>query len=155
MSRWEAWSFHILTLVVSVSGVAYFWMKYLLTTDDPFAVVNHPMQPVALKVHILASPFLILALGMMFNSHVVTKLRCHRTRSNRVSGLVALFSFPLMAFSGYLLQVTAGPTLSRVCLILHLVMSILFAGSYLIHQVVSVFLVIVHCRQQGNGRLPA
>jgi len=63
MKRWEAWSFHILTLIVTVSGIVYFWMKYLLKTDDPFSVINHPGQPAMLKTHILAAPLFILRQG--------------------------------------------------------------------------------------------
>jgi hypothetical protein len=44
MSRWEAWSFGALNLVLALTGGVYFYMKFVLRTDDPFAVVNHPWQ---------------------------------------------------------------------------------------------------------------
>ena len=61
MKRWEVWSFHILTMIVTLSGTVYLWMKYLLKTDDPFSVINHPWQPAMLAAHVLTSPALLLA----------------------------------------------------------------------------------------------
>ena len=50
MSRWESWSFHILTALVSVTGIVFFAMKYMMTTADPFALINHPLQPAMLDI---------------------------------------------------------------------------------------------------------
>ncbi len=45
MSRWEALAFNTLHGLLAATGFAYFYMKYALETDDPFAVVNHARQP--------------------------------------------------------------------------------------------------------------
>lgn len=155
MSRWEAWSLHILTIVVSVSGVVYFWMKYLLRTEDPFAVVNHPLQPAMLKTHILASPLLILAVGVILSSHVIKKLQDKNAKSSRFSGLISLVSFLLMVLSGYLIQISTNPTFSRFALLLHLVSGGLFAAAYLAHYVFSMFLAKNHWNSLGKSRLAA
>jgi len=155
MKRWEAWSFHILTLIVTVSGIVYFWMKYLLKTDDPFSVINHPGQPAMLKTHILAAPLFILAAGIMINSHIVKKLQNKSARTNRLSGLILLFSFALMVASGYLLQAVSTPALTLVLAGIHIGAGILFAGAYFTHQAINFLLVKSRFMQSGKKRLAA
>jgi hypothetical protein len=145
VSRWEKWSFHLLSLIVSLSGIVFLWMKYFVKNDDPFSVVNHPLQPFMLKLHILAAPFLVLLLGTILSSHISMKLRAG-TMPNRRSGVVALFVFPLMTFSGYLLQVVTTPGWRRPVLVLHLGSSSIFIVSYLLHQFISL-------RMQKQGAL--
>ena len=70
--RWAVWSTSIATLV---TGVVYLWMKYLLVSADPFAVVNHPWQPLVLKLHILVSPLLVFSIGLVSLRHVWRHLR--------------------------------------------------------------------------------
>jgi hypothetical protein len=135
MNRWETWLLHVLSGAVTITGVVYFWMKYLLKTEDPFQVINHPWQPFMLNSHILLAPGLIFAVGLITKSHILKKL--DTTKVNRSSGLLALFSFPCMVLSGYLLQVVSDEISSRVVLILHLSTGILFAGAYLVHQMVT------------------
>ena len=155
MSRWEAWTFHMLALVVSASGAAYFWMKYLIKNDDPFSVVNHPWQQAMLKAHILAAPLLMLSLGMMVNSHILKKLKNRNSRSNRISGIVCLVSFALMAASGYLLQVVTSSTLAPAVVVIHLASGGLFAGAYIAHQVVSLLFLRFKSKQEGGARIAA
>ena len=155
MSRWEGWTFNILTIIVSASGAAYFWMKYLMKNDDPFSVVNHPWEPAMLKAHILAAPLLMLALGMMINSHIVKKLKTKNSRSHRVSGIICLVSFALMAASGYLLQVVVLPSRARALVVVHLAAGGLFVGAYLAHQAATLFLRESKGKQTGGSRLTA
>ena len=136
MSRWQAWSSHVVTVLLAGSGIVFFVMKYLVTTDDPFAVVNHPLQPLMLDLHLLAAPALIFLFGLMFESHIQKKLQS-AGRVNRRSGVVAAITFGMMSLTGYALQVSAIETLSRVALILHLVSSGVFVLSYIAHQVVN------------------
>jgi thiamine biosynthesis lipoprotein len=133
MSRFETWLSHAATIVVTLSGVVYLWMKYFMESDDPFSVVNHPLQPAMLSIHIIAAPLLVFVLGLILNSHIRKKLSSPSSY-NRRSGLISLVAFPAMVVSGYLLQVTANPTVSRIALILHLVSSGLFAFTYIVHQ---------------------
>lgn len=137
MSRWESWVSHISTVIVTVSGVIYLWMEYFMKTDDPFALVNHPWQPTMLGIHVIAAPMLTFVLGLFINSHIRKKL-ASRIRSNRISGLAALFTFPAMIVSGYVLQISTSELLSKVSLVMHLTASGVFALTYLIHQVISI-----------------
>ena len=137
MKAWERWTFGLLAAVVSMTGFAYFWMKYFLTSDDPFAVVNHPWQPAMLAAHVLAAPGLLLMFGIILNSHILRKLRATGV-PNRKSGLASLITFFAMTVSGYLLQVVTSATLLQILVVLHTASGIVFAAAYVAHLVISV-----------------
>ena len=65
MKRWEILLFHILTIAVAVSGLMFFWMKYLMEIDDPFSIVNHPWQSGMLSVHVIVAPVLVFVTGLL------------------------------------------------------------------------------------------
>lgn len=137
MKRWERWSLNVLALVVSLTGFAYFVMKYLLHTSDPFAVVNHPWQMPALNLHVLASPLFILMFGIVLNSHVVKKLRASRL-PNRRSGYVSLATFAAMVLSGYLLQITSDAGWLRALVVVHVASGVVFSLAYAAHLLISI-----------------
>ncbi len=60
MSSLERWNLWITTILVVVTGVALFGVKYLMAPSEPWAVINHPIQPWLLKAHIIVSPFMTL-----------------------------------------------------------------------------------------------
>jgi hypothetical protein len=136
MKRWERWTFNALSLAVVVTGFAYLWMKYVMQTDDPFAVVNHPWQTSMLSMHVVASPAFILMFGIIFNSHVMKKLGATRL-PNRRSGLVSLGTFAAMIVSGYLLQVSSSEGWLQGLVVVHVASGAVFAIVYAAHLVVS------------------
>lgn len=150
MRPWEKWSFHILTLIVTATGVVYFIMKDLMETNDPFSVVNHPLQPLMINLHLLAAPALVFVMGIILNSHVARKLGKKRI-PNKKTGWIALVTFPTMVFSGYLLPMVTDPLSSRVVLILHLASGGVFAVSYAVHQIISLKLLRRSRRTDGAG----
>ena len=96
MTRFERWMLVASSLVTGVTGFVYAWMKYLMTTDDPYAVVNHPLQPVVLKIHIVAAPLLVFALGLIFMQHVLRHWRSGQ-RVGRLGGAtLVLTSAPMI-----------------------------------------------------------
>lgn len=136
MTRWQKYVFSTLAAVITITGVAYFWMKYMMTTDDPFAVINHPWQPAMLKLHVLAAPAFLVAFGVIFNAHVTGRIG--KPLPNRRSGLLSLVMVAIMTASGYLLQVFTGDRASQICLIAHLASGGLFAIAYVTHLAISV-----------------
>ena len=132
MKWWEQWAFNGLHGVVTGSGIAYFYMKYLATAVDPFAVINHPWQPAMLALHLLAAPFFIAFFGMLFRSHTLKKLTSPNA-GNRRSGWASLLSFSAMALSGYLLQVASTPELVTVMVWAHASTSVVFVVGYSLH----------------------
>lgn len=137
MKRWERWSINGLSLVVAATGFAYFWMKYLVEPQDPFAVVNHPWQGSMLNLHVVASPMLILIFGIVFNSHVMKKLRAPRL-PNRRTGYVSLATFAAMVLSGYLLQIASSESWLPALVAVHVASGALFTAAYGAHLVITV-----------------
>ncbi len=136
MKPWEIRLSHISTLLVTLSGLAYLWMKYAMETDDPFSIVNHPWQPAMLSLHVLVAPVLVFVVGLMVQSHIQKKLRSS-VSSNRSSGILSMATLPVMIVSGYMLQVVTAPLLASITLGMHLVSSSIFVITYATHQVVS------------------
>ena len=135
MKRWEQWALHLLTVGISGSGLVYLWMKYLLSAEDPFSLINHPWQPAMLEIHLILSPLLVFLMGMILYSHIARKLR-NKTRSGRRSGMLSLICFPVMVLSGYGLQTASDLVWTRALLVAHLVSGALFAATYAAHLVV-------------------
>ena len=136
MKRWEGWTFGVLVLASSMTGLVYFWMKYLLVSDDPLAVVNHPWQAAIVAAHIVVSPPLILMFGIILNSHILKKLRATAAPKKR-SGLFSLATFFVMVASGYLLQVATGEGTLQALVAIHVTSGVLFSVVYALHLVIS------------------
>ncbi len=137
MTRWERWSFGILSLIVAVTGFVYLYMKYVLETGDPFAVINHLWQPTMLHLHIIASPLLIVVFGLILNSHILKKLRANSI-TNRRTGWISLITFGGMTLSGYFLQVVSTQAWITTMIILHVSFGVIFSISYITHLIISV-----------------
>lgn len=136
MTRFEAWLLHIATLLVGGGGLVYAWMRYFARPDDPFAVVNHPWQPAAQHLHVVAAPLLVFALGLIFRAHAWAGVRLHVVARRRSGWSLLATAAPMIA-SGYLLQTASAPGWRQVWLAIHLVASALWLGGYLVHQVSS------------------
>lgn len=119
MTRFEKWSVWSTSLLTVVTGVVYFWMKYGLETSDPWAVVNHPLQPLVLKLHILVAPLLVFALGLIAVRHVWRHFRLGVPAGRRSGVTAALVAGP-MVVSGYLIQGVTAPGWLRVVAWLHM-----------------------------------
>lgn len=136
MKTWERRLFTAALLLTLVTGLAYLWMRYFVTSDDPFALVNHPWQSTVLAAHVLLAPLLMLGFGIVLNSHVMKKLRANGS-PNRRTGYVSLGAFALMSASGYLLQVTTSEAALRGLVLVHVTSSVAFALMYGVHLFIS------------------
>ncbi len=154
MIWWERWLFNALHVVVGATGVAYFWMKYLLETDDPFAIVNHPWEPTTLAAHVIAAPVFIALFGMVFRSHTLRKILSLKA-ANRRSGWTSLISFSAMALTGYLIQVVTSPLLISVAIWTHVATSIVFILGYTSHCVIGWRINRIPVGLQGAAAGPA
>ena len=103
MTRFEKWSIWTTSGATALTGVAFFWAKYLVRSAEPWAVINHPLQPWFLKAHILVAPLLVFALGMIAARHIWRHFRSG-TRWGRRSGLIAAFMLLPMTATGYGIQ---------------------------------------------------
>lgn len=119
MTRFHRWFLYLTALVAAVSGVAYFGMKRFLEPADPWAVINHPLEPLALKLHILSAPVFLFAVGLITTQHIWRSLRSSLP-TGRVSGLSAALTFVPLVLSGYLIQVVTAPLALEVLAWSHL-----------------------------------
>ena len=108
-------------------------MKYLLTSEDPYAVIHHPWQPAMLKAHILAAPVLVFALGVIFSRHVVARWKSGR-RTGRSSGALIVAVAAPMVLSGYALQTLTSRTWVVAASWTHLTTGFLFLLGFALHQ---------------------
>ena len=133
MNRFERWLLWGSTTVVSLTGFVYAWMKYLMTPEGPYAVVNHPLQPWVLKAHIVTAPLLVFAVGLVFMRHIWEQWRSG-LRRGRASGLFTFLTLVPMVLTGYLVQtVTHGGWLWWLAAI-HLVTGTAYALGFAAHQ---------------------
>lgn len=137
MNGWQTRFLHLSTAAVIVSGLAYLILKYLVRTDDPFALINHPLQPWMLKFHLVAAPCLVFMFGVFWEWHVAAKIR-NGHKTNRTSGLVSIGSFVAMTVSGYLIQIVESEGSRWWAVVVHIASSVLFTAVYLVHQWVSI-----------------
>lgn len=133
MSRGLAWSIHLATGVLSLTGLAWAWMRYLLEPADEFSVVNHPAEPEVRIGHLLVAPLALFLWGLVWRSHVWARWRVGVQQRRRTGFLLMVLVLPMVA-SGYLLQVTDDESWRLAWTWMHAVTGTAFAALYLIHQ---------------------
>ncbi len=133
MSRFEAWMLHLSNLLVGGTGLVYTWMVFLAEPADPYAVVNHPLQPQVQHLHILFAPLLVFTAGLIWRRHVWSQWK-RGTEDRRRSGLSMIFLLVPMVVSGSLIQTATGDEWRRIWVWIHLATSGLWLLGYLVHQ---------------------
>ena len=132
MKRWEAWTNHLAIAAVSLSGLAYGVMKYLMTNPDPDSRLGHPWQPWALRIHVLAAPIAVFGLGLLFRRHALARLFGGEVEGRRSGSLMTWLFVPL-CFSGYLIQAITGEAARRWTGWTHAAVGLFFAAAYVFH----------------------
>ena len=134
MSRFERWLIHLSNLAVVGTGLVYTLMLFGLESDDPFSVVNHPLQPQTQHLHVMVAPLFVFAVGLIWRRHIWGHWSGRKPQSRR-SGVSLLFLLAPMVASGYLLQISVDPSWRGVWSIVHLLTGglwvLAFAGHYL------------------------
>lgn len=134
MSRWEKRIFQSLLTLVTLSGLVYLAIRYAMENNDPFSVINHPLEPIALDLHVLTAPFLILAGGMLMRSHAWPRFKSGNPARRR-SGMTSAVLFLAMVVSGYGLEVAVRPLLGYMFWALHIGFGLAFVFAYVGHLV--------------------
>jgi len=134
MTAFERWALWITAAATTVTGLGYLWPKYFMESADPWAVINHPLQPVALKAHILVAPLFVFVLGAIVLKHAVTLL-LNGGAGRRPSGVVLLGVLLPMVMSGYLVQVLTNETAVRITALVHIGTSLAFTAGLALHAV--------------------
>jgi hypothetical protein len=128
--RWAVWSTSAATFV---TGLIYLWMKYMLVSDDPLAVMNHPWQGAVLKAHILVAPLLVFSIGLVALRHVWRHLRANM-QDGRRSGLLTVALLGPMIATGYLIQTITSQGWLRAMALSHMGLGLLYGVGLLAHQ---------------------
>lgn len=132
MTRLEKNLFIVSNLAVGVTGLVYGWMRYFVRSDDPFAVVNHPAQPLWHHLHIWTAPLLVFAFGHFFHQHALQFWKAG-IRPGRRSGLTMLALAVPMIASGYLLQTAVDETWKTAWIVVHIAASLAWIAGSLAH----------------------
>ena len=133
MSRGEVVLLHLSNAAVLATGVVLAVMAYLIEPAEEWAVVNHPWQPQVQHLHVLVAPWLVFAVGVIWLSHVVSRLR--KGRRGRKTGLALLIGFVPMAVSGYAMQVVVSEGWRSTWVVVHLMASAIWVGAFALHLV--------------------
>ena len=135
MSRLQLLWLHLTVALTAITGIVFAVIKYLLKSDDEFSVVNHPLQPHMLAVHVVVAPAVLFILGWAFSNHMLPKWRFGDGQNQR-TGLAAMWLIAPMALSAYLLQVATNETLREVMAWAHGITSAIFVAAYVTHLVI-------------------
>ena len=128
---------NVTNVLVIGSGLALAWFKYFVKPADEFSPVSSPWQVVSYNAHIITSPLLVLAIGMIWHNHVWAlwkngtirefgKLKIH-------TGRILMFLIVPMIWSGYVLQTTADETGRKILIPIHLITSGLWTVAFGLH----------------------
>ncbi|MEE8571657.1 MAG: hypothetical protein V3T20_00200 [Gemmatimonadota bacterium] len=134
MTRFERWSVWSSAIATGLTGLGFFWAKYLVESSDPWALVNHPLEPWLLKIHILVAPVFVFAVGLITIRHVLMHIRA-RIRRGRLSGLAMVWLMIPMVGSGYLIQVVSTEGWLTGLAIAHIVTGAIFLLAIAAHRV--------------------
>ena len=122
------------TALTFLTGAVYGWMKYVLEPMDEWAVINHPLQPLVLKLHIVVAPAMVFAVGMVALSHIWPLWRSGLPRG-RTTGVWTASIFGPLVLSGSLIQAVTAPVWLTVVIWIHVTLGILCTGLFLGHRV--------------------
>jgi hypothetical protein len=131
ISRAQLVCLHLSVALLTITGVVYAWMKYLLRPADEFSAINHPLQPHVLSAHILVAPLAIFAFGWLFATHIWPAFTYRHP--NRASGIAAMTLIAPMVLSGYLLQIASEDATRHAMAIAHWIASGVFVIAYVAH----------------------
>lgn len=142
MTQTEYRVFHAANIAVSVSGIAYGGVRYLLKPDEPFALM-HPAQPHLQHLHVLLAPLLVAMIGYFVHGHLHPHLKRDRKRGRR-SGLSLVWMAAPMILSGYALQVTVSEAARSIAVWTHIATSVIWMAASIGH-------VITHLRRRRRA----
>lgn len=133
MNAFERWSLWVTSGLTAATGIGYFWTKHLMSSDDPWAVVNSPLEPWFLRTHVMVAPLLVFVLGAITTRHVWRQFRSRVASGRRTGVITGLVAGP-MVLTGYLIQVVTGAGWLRAIVIAHIAASFAYVVGLLLHQ---------------------
>src|SRR5690606_7539551 len=107
----KAWLW-ILMILLTISGLAYWYFKKLYTNPDPFALGSHPMQAWMMRAHLLLAPLFVFLLGWISLSHVRPRYRS-KISMGRKTGILNFFALVICVLTGYYLQLLTSKAIAN------------------------------------------
>lgn len=105
LDPWQKWPIYGLTLLLIVSGAAWFLMDQFVMVEGAFGPAKHPFQQTLLVTHGTASFAYMLLLGSLFSRHVSKgwKLRGQRYQASLLLCIqgVLILTVPVMFYAGH------------------------------------------------------
>ncbi len=131
MSRKVYKAVHLCAYLTLIHGTIYGAVKYLMQVETEYGIRPHPQQDVWLSMHVLLSPLLVFAFGMLWQNHIVKMyINAIIKRKSGISLVVIMF---LMIITGYLTQIIYQADWQNLTGISHAVIGLIFGLIYLIH----------------------
>ena len=134
MTRFERWSIWSSAVATGLTGLGFFWAKYLVDSSELWAVVNHPLEPWLLKIHIVVAPVFVFAVGLITTRHILVHIRT-RVSQGRRSGMAMVWLMIPMVGSGYLIQVVSATGWLTWIALVHIVTGTVFLLAIVAHRV--------------------
>lgn len=133
MSRFQKILLWVTSGLTGATGGIYFVMDRMMEPVGPWAVVNHPLQPWVLKLHIVVAPALIFSIGLIATEHIWKHYqgRVHRARR---TGLATMWMIAPMVVTGYLIQSITQQTLLSTIAWAHIVTGVIYLLGIGLHQ---------------------
>lgn len=100
LERWHRIAIYAVTALTTVSGLAWLWLHYFVTTPGRPSRAPHPLEPLSLKIHGAAAMLMLLCLGTLLLPHMLGAWRLGRNRYP--GGLLAMVNL-LLILTGYAL----------------------------------------------------
>jgi uncharacterized membrane protein YidH (DUF202 family) len=132
MTRLQLVWLHLSLALTALTGIVFAVMKYFMKSSDELAVVNHPLQPYMLAVHVVVAPLLLFVLGWTFSNHMLPKYRFGDGK-NRITGVASMALILPMTLSAYLLQIATNESLRTAMAAAHWITSGVFVVAYAVH----------------------
>lgn len=122
---------HLTSYLTIGHGILYYVIKNFMTNETQYGIRPNEYQGLIQSVHIILSPILIFALGLLWKNHI---LKFFRKKSIKLySGIILTTTLITISFSGYLIQIIYNIKGKEIATYIHLIFSALYIGSYLYH----------------------
>lgn len=132
MTSLERGSLHASALLTGATGLLYGWLRYFGQRAGEFGMEPHPLQALVQHLHLLASPLLVFALGMVVRAHVVPMWRSGGA-VGRASGIALALILAPMVVAGYGVQVATSQPWRLTLAWIHGGSSLAFLAAYGAH----------------------
>lgn len=132
MTKSQKQFLHWANMINIFIGIVYGVFRYTVKVDGPFGPTPHSWQPFFQYAHILAVPWLVFAVGVIWTSHIQKKID-NDSPKRWMSGYLLIITFFIMTISGYFLQMPITNNNRLITIFIHGFIAALWTLSYLVH----------------------